>query len=104
MIVRLHARIARGGGGAYLAAPLTLYLGTADIYPRPSFDVSLPTMKQGESRLARGQACFAFAEQLARKSSWAFNWRKVEASGVGREEAAMFNSKEIEAALASGHE
>lgn len=83
----------------YLAAPLTLYLGTADIYHRPSFDASPSAMKQGDSRLVRGRACFAFAEQVARNRNWEFNWRKVETPGVGHDEAAMFNSKEIEDAL-----
>lgn len=78
----------------YLAAPLTLYLGTGDIYPRPSFDDSPPAMKQGAHRLERGRACFAAAEQLARARGWTFNWRKVETPGIGHEAAAMFAARE----------
>lgn len=78
----------------YLAAPLTIYLGTDDIYPRPSFDASEPAMKQGENRLERGRACFAAAQKLAKERGWAFNWRKVETPGIGHDAAAMFAAKE----------
>ena len=78
----------------YLTAPLTFYLGTDDIYPRPSFDDSPPAMKQGASRLERGRACFAAAEKLARERGWAFNWRKVETPGIGHDAAFMFAAKE----------
>jgi dienelactone hydrolase len=83
----------------YLAAPLTLYLGTDDIYPRPSFDDSPPAMKQGPHRLARGRACFEFAQNLARARGWTFNWRKVETPGIGHDAAFMFAAKEVEDAL-----
>jgi pimeloyl-ACP methyl ester carboxylesterase len=83
----------------FLAAPLTLYLGTDDIYPRPSFDASPPAMKQGPNRLARGRACFEFAQKLARDRGWPFNWRKVETPGIGHEAAFMFAAKEVEDAL-----
>jgi len=83
----------------YLAAPVTFYLGTDDIYPRPSFDASPAGMKQGANRLERGRACFAFAEKLARDRGWAFNWRKVETPGIGHQAAFMFAAKEVEDAL-----
>jgi pimeloyl-ACP methyl ester carboxylesterase len=83
----------------YLAAPLTLYLGTDDIYPRPSFDESPPAMRQGPNRLERGRACFAAAQQLARERGWDFNWRKVETPGIGHEAAFMFAAKEAADAL-----
>jgi len=83
----------------YLAAPLTIYLGTDDILPAPSFDDSEPAMRQGPNRLVRGRACFAAAEQLARARGWAFNWRKVETPGVGHEAAFMFAAREVEDAL-----
>jgi hypothetical protein len=83
----------------YLAAPLTFYLGTDDIYPRPSFDDSPPAMKQGANRLERGRACFAAAQRLARERGWAFNWRKVETPGIGHDAAAMFAAKEAGDAL-----
>ena len=83
----------------YLAAPLTIYLGTDDIYPRPSFDASEAAMKQGPHRLARGRNCFDAAQKLARERGWAFNWRKVETPGIGHEAAFMFAAKEAGAAL-----
>ena len=83
----------------YLAAPLTLYLGTGDITPEHSFDASAAGMVQGPHRLARGRACFEFAEKLARERGWAFNWRKVETPGIAHEAAFMFAAKEAGDAL-----
>jgi pimeloyl-ACP methyl ester carboxylesterase len=83
----------------YLAAPLTIYLGTDDIYPRPSFDDSPAGMKQGPHRLARGRGCYEFAQKLAKERGWAFNWRKVETSGIGHDAAYMFAAKEADDAL-----
>ncbi|MFY7793839.1 MAG: hypothetical protein ACOVQS_08670 [Chitinophagaceae bacterium] len=84
---------------AYLAAPLTLYLGTDDIYPRPSFDDSPDGMRQGQHRLERGRNCYAFAKDLAQRKGWPFNWRKVETPGIGHDAAYMFAAKEAEDAL-----
>lgn len=84
---------------AYLAAPLTLYLGTDDIYPKPSFDDSPEGMIQGRHRLERGRNCYAFAQSLAAKKGWAFNWRKVETPGIGHDAAMMFAAKETEDAI-----
>jgi pimeloyl-ACP methyl ester carboxylesterase len=83
----------------YLATRLTFYLGTDDIYPRPSFDDSPPAMKQGQHRLERGRACFAAGQKLAQERGWAFNWRKVETPGIGHDAAFMFAAKEVEDAL-----
>ena len=84
---------------AYLAAPLTLYLGTDDIYPRPSFDDSPDAMAQGRHRLERGRNCFAFAKALAEKNGWPFGWRKVETPGIGHDAAFMFAAPEVEDAI-----
>lgn len=83
----------------YLAAPLTIYLGTDDVYPRPSFDASEPAMKQGQHRLERGRNCFAAAQKLARERGWGFNWRKVETPGIGHDAAFMFAAQEAQDAL-----
>jgi len=83
----------------YLAAPLTIYLGTDDIYPQPSFDASEAAMRQGAHRLERGRNCFSVAQALARERGWAFNWRKVETAGIGHEAAFMFAAKEVADAL-----
>jgi len=84
---------------AYLAAPLTLYLGTDDIRPEHNFDESPAGMVQGKSRLERGRNCYAFAKALAKKNGWAFNWRKVETPGIDHDAARMFAAKEVEEAL-----
>jgi pimeloyl-ACP methyl ester carboxylesterase len=83
----------------YFAAQLTIYLGTGDNTPEHSFDASPDGMVQGPNRLARGRACFAAAEKLAKERGWAFNWRKVETPGIGHEAALMFAAKEAENAL-----
>ncbi len=83
----------------YLAAPLTIYLGTGDNTPEHSFDASPEGMKQGPHRYARGRACFATAQKLAKERGWAFNWRKVETPGIGHEGAFMFAAKEAGDAL-----
>jgi poly(3-hydroxybutyrate) depolymerase len=83
----------------YFAAPLTLYLGTADTTPRRRFDASEAAMKQGPHRLARNRACFELAQNLARARGWTFNWRKVETPGIEHDAALMFAAKEVEDAL-----
>lgn len=83
----------------YLAAPLTIYLGTADNVPDANFDSSENAMKQGEGRYQRGKACFAAAESLAKEKGWSFNWRLVEAEGVPHDHAKMFDHPNCEKAL-----
>lgn len=83
----------------YFAAPLTLYLGTADVTPRRRFDASPRAMKQGPHRLARNRACFELARKLAQERGWVFNWRKVETPGIEHDAAAMFAATEVEDAL-----
>jgi poly(3-hydroxybutyrate) depolymerase len=83
----------------YLAAPLTLYLGTGDVTPEHSFDQSAAGMKQGPNRLTRGRACFAAAERLARTRGWIFNWRKVETPGIDHDGARMLAAPEVADAL-----
>jgi poly(3-hydroxybutyrate) depolymerase len=83
----------------FLAAPLTLYLGTADTTPRKRFDASEAAMKQGPHRLARNRAFFELGRKLAQERGWTFNWRKVETPGIEHDAAAMFAAPEIEDAL-----
>lgn len=83
----------------YLAAPLTLYLGTGDTTLRKRFDASPPAMRQGPHRLPRNRACFELAQELAKERGWLFNWRKVEAPGIEHDAAAMFAAAEAEDAL-----
>ena len=83
----------------YLAAPLTLYLGTADTTPRRRFDASAAGMKQGPHRYARNLACYALAKAMAKERGWTFGWRKVEAPGIDHDAAGMFAAPEVGDAL-----
>lgn len=73
----------------YLAAPLTLFLGTADT-GKKNLDLSATALLQGPNRLERGRACYAMAKKLAAERGWAFNWTLVEAEGIGHDSAALF--------------
>ena len=86
----------------YLAAPLTIYLGTGDILTDTSnLDQSAEALLQGPHRYARGRACFEFAQQLAADRGWTFNWRKVETPGIGHDGGGMFAAPEMAEALGS---
>lgn len=89
----------------YLAAPLTLYLGTGDILTdSANLDKSPEALQQGPHRLARGRACFEFAQKLAAERGWAFNWRKVETPGIGHDGGGMFAAPEMAEALGLGRD
>lgn len=85
----------------YLAAPLTLYLGTGDVLQLESdgFDFSPEALHQGPHRLARGHNFFATMQALAARRGWPFNWRLVETPGIAHSGAQMFAAKEVAAAL-----
>jgi pimeloyl-ACP methyl ester carboxylesterase len=83
----------------YLAAPLTLYLGTMDNVQDEYLDVSSQAMMQGPGRHQRGLACFNMAKQLAEERGWSFGWRLVEAEGIGHDHQAMFDHPNCEVAL-----
>lgn len=83
----------------YLAAPLTIYLGTADDQPDENFETSELAMAQGSGRHQRGLACFWSAKALAESRGWAFGWRLVEAHGVGHDHEKMFDHPNCELAL-----
>lgn len=83
----------------FFAAPLTLYLGTADTTPRRRFDASEAAMKQGPHRLGRNRAFFELGAAMAKARGWVFNWRKVETPGIEHDAAQMFAAREMEDAL-----
>jgi dienelactone hydrolase len=83
----------------YLAAPLTIYLGTADDKPDRYLSTSRVAMRQGPGRLQRGHHCFAVAKDLAERHGWPFNWRLVEALEVGHDHRKMFDHARCEDAL-----
>ncbi len=86
----------------YLAAPLTLYQGTADAGPDDYFDASETAMQQGAGRYQRGKACFEQARALAAAKGWTFAWRFVEADGVGHDHERMFDHAASADALFGG--
>ena len=85
---------------SYLAAPLTLYQGTADTDPNhPLLDKKPTAEKEGPHRLARGHACFEAAQALAAAKGWDFQWRLVEAPGVAHSGGEMFDHPACREAL-----
>ena len=85
---------------AYLAAPLTLYLGTADTDPNhPLLDKSKTAEKQGPHRLARGRRCYELAKDLAAAKGWDFKWRLLEAPDIGHSAGKMFSQPACRDAL-----
>lgn len=83
----------------YLAAPLTLYLGTADDHPDEDLDMSPESVQQGPGRYQRGKAAFAMAQQLAHDKGWPCNWRLVEAPGIEHDHLKMFAHEKCADAL-----
>jgi len=83
----------------YLAQPVTLLLGTADIKRGSDLNVSPGAERQGSNRLERGNNVFRTAQQLARDRGWTFNWRLVEVPEVGHSARRMFGSAEALAAM-----
>jgi sulfatase modifying factor 1 len=84
---------------AYLARPLTIYLGTADTGRDDDLDTSPEADAQGASRLERGRAAFEAGHRLARRNGWPFGWQLVEARGVGHDAGAMFDDPACAVAL-----
>jgi hypothetical protein len=74
----------------YLAQPITIYLGTADLGDADLSKVEA-AMKQGATRYERGKNCFKAAQELAKDKGWPFHWRLVEAPGVIHDAQAMFD-------------
>lgn len=85
---------------AYLAAPITLLLGTADTATEGrNLDRSEPALAQGPHRFARGHTVYAAAKKLAQERGWEFNWRLIEVPGVGHSGRRMLGSEQASEAL-----
>ncbi len=84
---------------AYLALPVTVLLGTADVRTK-ELDMSPQAMAQGPNRYIRGVAAFRAAQQTAQAQGWAFGWRLLEVPGVGHNATKMFASAEAAEAVA----
>ena len=83
----------------YLAQPVIVLLGTADVERGGDLNTRPGAERQGENRYARGQNAFRAAQQLAQDRGWAFNWRLVEVPGVAHSARRMFGSAEAANAL-----
>lgn len=67
---------------AYLAVPITIYLGEQDT-GEYQLSKGEQAMSQGGNRLDRGRRIFRMANELAEQRKWNFNWSLVETPGVG---------------------
>lgn len=76
---------------AYLAAPVTVFLGTADT-GEEDLTMTAAAQRQGENRLERGQYVFGLARRFAEEKGWAFNWQLVHAEGVGHSARGMLGA------------
>jgi len=76
---------------AYLAQPLTIYLGEKDIERDEYLDVSPSADAQGRFRFERGQQAFAAAKKLAADKQWPFGWKLVIAPEIEHDHEKMFN-------------
>jgi hypothetical protein len=84
---------------AYLAAPLTIYLGTGDDHADEWFDGSPEAMAQGSGRHQRGLGLWWQGKLLAEQRGWPFGWRLVEAVGIGHDHERMFADPMCDVAL-----
>lgn len=84
---------------AYLAAPVTIYLGTEDT-GTDDLAMGPAAMRQGENRLDRGRKTFAKGEAEAKARGWPFGWRLVEAEGIAHEGGQMMRAPEMAEAMA----
>ena len=73
----------------YLALPITVLLGADDTGSRNLSDTE-EAEAQGATRVERGRAVFAEAEQTARTHGWPFNWRLSIVPGTGHNARRMF--------------
>lgn len=84
---------------AYLAQPLSIYLGTDDTGVA-RLDESVQANRQGTNRVARGRAVFDAARALAAARGWPFGWRLVLAPGVGHSSRDMLHAPQLADAIA----
>jgi poly(3-hydroxybutyrate) depolymerase len=83
----------------YLAQPITVLLGTADVKRGPTLNVREGAERQGPNRYERGLNAFRAAQQIARDKGWEFNWRLVEVPGVSHSARRMYAAPEAGAAI-----
>lgn len=84
---------------AYLAQPVTIYLGSKDIERDEYLDVIPAADAQGQVRFERGKNVFAAAKKLAEERQWHFGWKLVIADDVEHDHTKMFNHSQCATAL-----
>lgn len=85
----------------YLAQPVTVLLGTADIARGSDLNTRPGAERQGENRLARGRNAFRAAQTVAQERGWDFHWRLIEVPDVAHSARRMFGSAQASNALSS---
>lgn len=84
----------------YLAQPVTVLLGTADVRRDNNLNLKEGAERQGANRLERGRNVFNEARDVARRHGWPFAWQLVEVPGIGHSARRMFGSAQALDALA----
>lgn len=84
---------------AYLAQPVTIYVGSKDIVRDEYFDASKNAEVQGSTRFERAKYAFNFAKNLAEEKGWPFGWKLLIAEGIDHDHEKMFNSPDCAIAL-----
>jgi poly(3-hydroxybutyrate) depolymerase len=83
----------------YLAQPVTLLLGTADVERDADLSTGDAAERQGANRYQRGRNAYLAAERAARDHGWPLAWRRVDVPGVGHSARRLYASPALEAAL-----
>ena len=84
---------------AYLAQPLTIYLGAKDTERDEYLDTKPAADIQGQVRFERGKNAYAAAQQLATAKNWPFGWKLVIAEEIEHDHEKMFNHPSCAEAL-----
>jgi len=84
---------------AYLAQPVTIYLGSRDT-GRRRLNTEDGAMAQGRHRLERGWNVYHEARRVAMRRDWPFDWRLVVAEGIGHSSRGMLQAPEAHVAIA----
>ncbi len=84
---------------AYMAQPVTIYVGSKDIVRDEYFDDSDKADAQGRSRFERGKNAYEVAKRLATEKGWPFGWKLVVAEDIEHDHEKMFNHADCAKAL-----
>lgn len=86
----------------YLARPLTIYIGTEDTnyyWDDPMVSSSEGAVAQGDNRYERAYNMYLTGQALASDLNVPFNWKIVEADGIGHSSRGMFSRAVLDEAL-----